>query len=1214
MSPKYFALGLFAASSAFFAKAQDQGSFIPATKPSTAFSVSATAPSSQKKITAPCYCSANPEIVPLTGTETNRSYQGKPNASCIDIQTTPGGQSGPSHQTATFDSCKVSNVTYAWSITDGSSIATINGSNTNPAVNVLISGSGSFTLKLDVTVTCSDGGTCTASTTHSETVTLPAQKCECHTSPVSITSTGKQGNTWTYSGSAPGTCTGQSGTPPNLQNCQRQNALYQWSISGNVASIAGPNDQPTVSVKITGNGPFTLQLNITTVCSDGQRCTNYNSIQDVAKLPEPKHCSCNFSVKCQRAADAGGLRKYEGVLQGKCEGVYGPSAPYSPCGVNKVTWHWQINSGSNVIEFVGPTDQQTVSVRVKGNGKYAIEVQAFVECNDGTKECGPSNYSECEDSANENKKCSFNMEESFLPQMRGGLSEKTQKSSKIRRDEFVALIAEGKDYDKVIFTCTPSKDCDPLQKQSKREVLLAGKVAFEWEIESGEGNFVKLGFLPKDVKNDVGDRVIFQPPYVPLPKTDQPNTKTTVIRLRIVDETGVGILHDQNEYDVITITTKRSKGTDEDYYQMNIQSLKWTPPSSATGPNNQNKCEASSAWVKDEDLQKPSIRLPAVPDNRKMVLGQWMILEAANQNETDELRMACKGTGCGDDGNKKKYPDDIKWTWFIVGNDGKKGTFIGGNEGRYVIYAAPDKLPENTNKLTVSITSKVANTKKDDGTAVQFDDGEKTSDPVSFEIFKPGVRLEYPPLDWVPEHGNSVDLKSSLLHFENGEWKEALAHMGRIHFFELLNVSREKGICMNDPVLNKANDCRDLLLNEDDHTEVFTRSGDPSPFSCPNNKDRTNFYLHARSQKPQKEETVTVHSEDFGSYGFLRSFANINKGGRDSIKGELPVYEPVPVPDNEVKHPKGRARIKYKDNRVTVPRDVDENHIPDGGWLTTGSVRVEDPVDPQKDDDNQPVGDGFKGDGLSNYEEYRGFMVKGQHVRTHTTYKDLFIYNPGKLVLETFELAASEEDDNGIETHEINEVEYINNATREVNFNFNPKLHPVAIVNKVATPAPVQKGLYLHKGTKRENYLGKTESELGKEELSPPNWTKSVNVYADAIKDFCKNKKISFNKKLMQVTAHELCHALNVYHHGDNGMNNKHSLRSGSVRCIMRYDNEDPVVQGLKPERIGDNLCRTTSGNGYNSNDAQFGNCAAKRGRCFFKLRVSGVDASYPKY
>src|SRR5207248_3239469 len=121
------------------------------------------------------------------------------------------------------------------------------------------------------------------------------------------------------------------------------------------------------------------------------------------------------------------------------------------------------------------------------------------------------------------------------------------------------------------------------------------------------------------------------------------------------------------------------------------------------------------------------------------------------------------------------------------------------------------------------------------------------------------------------------------------------------------------------------------------------------------------------------------------------------------------------------------------------PRDIDENRIADGGWRTAGNVLVPDPADNKADDDNTPAGDHFKGDGLTAYEEYRGFRVLEKraavHIRTNSGIKDLFVHNPDALPVNVFRTQSH------LAVHEISESQYINNNTRIINFNYNIKTH-----------------------------------------------------------------------------------------------------------------------------------------------------------------------------
>jgi hypothetical protein len=49
------------------------------------------------------------------------------------------------------------------------------------------------------------------------------------------------------------------------------------------------------------------------------------------------------------------------------------------------------------------------------------------------------------------------------------------------------------------------------------------------------------------------------------------------------------------------------------------------------------------------------------------------------------------------------------------------------------------------------------------------------------------------------------------------------------------------------------------------------------------------------------------------------------------------------------------------------------------------------------DNDDTPIGAGTTGDGLSYWEEARGFRMQGKTSPTNPRKKDLFVFNPDKL-------------------------------------------------------------------------------------------------------------------------------------------------------------------------------------------------------------------------
>src|SRR5207245_969124 len=74
--------------------------------------------------------------------------------------------------------------------------------------------------------------------------------------------------------------------------------------------------------------------------------------------------------------------------------------------------------------------------------------------------------------------------------------------------------------------------------------------------------------------------------------------------------------------------------------------------------------------------------------------------------------------------------------------------------------------------------------------------------------------------------------------------------------------------------------------------------------------------------------------------------------------------------------------IAPKDGTTTAPA----NGIPDIWESLYGSL------DPAGDIDTGPAATSLVGDGISTFDEYRGFIVSGQQVRTDPKQKDVFLH------------------------------------------------------------------------------------------------------------------------------------------------------------------------------------------------------------------------------
>jgi hypothetical protein len=79
---------------------------------------------------------------------------------------------------------------------------------------------------------------------------------------------------------------------------------------------------------------------------------------------------------------------------------------------------------------------------------------------------------------------------------------------------------------------------------------------------------------------------------------------------------------------------------------------------------------------------------------------------------------------------------------------------------------------------------------------------------------------------------------------------------------------------------------------------------------------------------------------------------------------------------------------------IRIPLDTDANLLADAGWPSkSGWVdsRQFFRGDEVRDLDSKPSGPNQLGDGLSAFEEYRGFVVGGNHARLNPSHRDLFV-------------------------------------------------------------------------------------------------------------------------------------------------------------------------------------------------------------------------------
>lgn len=817
--------------------------------------------------------------------------------------------------------------------------------------------------------------------------------------------------------------------------------------------------------------------------------------------------------------------------------------------------------------------------------------------------------------------CATTLKPLASPAMDGGL-DPLNENLEIDRDGFIPLKAVGADFDEIWWYCTPKPLCPETSSKDMRATT--SRVKFEWAITEGEGDFVEIGCLGTDKKKK-GNRVIFMPPYV---KPD--STKTTKVKLSIIDDNPSQPLDKQVDK-IITIKTERARSK-PDQYKVTITSDGYTLPIpfQTTGLTPGTCTTVGPDWTKDTNLTQPNIKMPEFADSNKLVFKEFVRLYADDIRDPDNIRVTCKSASCPTKPVFRDYEDDVEFEWSI-----KKGggNFIKGNKGRFVIYQAGETAEDVDIEVQVynPAFSKIADKKPAPG-------------KITLKVFQPGVRIEQTPMPWLPVADNVLSKKSYLVHKDQNTWEDGLAHQCRIHFIEMTEVSKEPGICLNWPPKNHgggwfADTCPDLSIKNSDQWELF----DTIKGKRWNHIDST-WFLKANSLKPVKEMPFDINSYDYGSYGFIKSMAN----GDKSITKP---YESVPWEVNDKKHPDrpGDTKPKAADNRVTIPRDGDENKMADNGWQTTAQqllsaalayntavsslLKEKDPALPAIDTDTFPKSN-FPGDGISCYEEYRGFFIKGTHQRFGIGAKDLLIWDRDNTGLGYLPNA-------GITCWLINQHEMdIATSTARV-INLNRKTHSLGFN---------QKGIRLFR-----NESAAMSATYG--------WAvRSVSV--DGLVS-CDSVLINValnnhdHRDLGRCIAHELSHSVGVRHHGEgiltgylllndscmiNGAWRKNTIidtlwyyvagtggvTSGDIQCWMRYVgyiDHCPVTTGLKnidctingykvnmrnlsivtinDNVVGATITNITAGNGVNASGQCGQNAGTGRGQCADQIRIS---------
>ena len=336
-----------------------------------------------------------------------------------------------------------------------------------------------------------------------------------------------------------------------------------------------------------------------------------------------------------------------------------------------------------------------------------------------------------------------------------------------------------------------------------------------------------------------------------------------------------------------------------------------------------------------------------------------------------------KSAGCGDCdcGGCAKAVGDTTIAFAVVAVDRvivskSKPEIIGSTTGWVGEAITLEAMPKPMNMAFPPRTLKWEVESKPDGSKFKPGDGaEKTllvkpdkpgeykfkaTCGTSFAVFTLTVNdlsivIEKCPNNFLPKGGsedNTVTIKAKVVVGDVS---------GRFRF-ELNNVSTEKGFCLNAPLTPPDNG-----QDSDDWADLHFRN--QGGFQI--NRVGT---MATTTANNLREATVTVSCTDYGAYGQITVTFTRN-GATESVM----------------------AKEEGSDRTFTViPLDDDNNQIADFAKQNSGPNGAKAAMD---DIDRSPEGAGNTGDRLTRYEEYRGFMVSGKHVRTDIDKKEVFYFD-----------------------------------------------------------------------------------------------------------------------------------------------------------------------------------------------------------------------------
>jgi hypothetical protein len=442
---------------------------------------------------------------------------------------------------------------------------------------------------------------------------------------------------------------------------------------------------------------------------------------------------------------------------------------------------------------------------------------------------------------------------------------------------------------------------------------------------------------------------------------------------------------------------------------------------------------------------------------------------------------------------------------------------------------------------------------------------------------------------WLPEGpdpantrstGNSVSFRVYLLD-KKKPGQKITDGITSVKYYFGESVSHEPGYAMNFPATNP--DTRaDLQLGK------LTDRAD-------NSREITEINITGAGPGMP----VKVESFDYGGYGKLQASVTLGTG------------EVLQAMD-----------LNSKKTYMPIPyREDDRSQVADIWKAANKAKDLDDDYDDEKGEDG--VGDEHNGDGLSLYEEYRGFIENKKHIRTNPLKKDLMVCS--KLENDHWPNGVNIFSSvTGIVVHykfkedEFGQPENRNDQfanDRVINFNFSKReLH---VVNQHGLAMVIDNSISYAEATHYAGISGKMGTPKDFKYLRvgsgfSPDISGYNVVRADVNDDGTfkinpNGKGVIYTDEYGVTIAHEMLHCCNVWHHGDRDITRTWQQQANGSVKELNYDDNGTLLSQRNIVVINEDGTPCTNW-GADQNGVRVINIGLKNGQC------SGVEDCIMRY